>query len=81
MKAIKECNSEFKYSEPFNNLFTQGMVCHETYKDQNGNWLYPEEVEITSKKEAIKILDKSKVKLVLQSLCLNQKRILWTRKL
>ena len=62
MKAIKECNSEFKYSEPFNNLFTQGMVCHETYKDQNGNWLYPEEVEITSKKEAIKILDKSKSK-------------------
>ena len=33
-------------NEPFKNLFTQGMVCHfETYKDQNGNWLYPEEVE------------------------------------
>ena len=39
MKAIKKCNGKFKYSEPFNNLFTQGMVCHETYKDLNGNWL------------------------------------------
>ena len=36
-------------SEPFKNLFTQGMVCHETYKDKNGNWLYPEEVQKTLK--------------------------------
>ena len=21
------------------------MVCHESYKDQDGNWLYPDEVE------------------------------------
>jgi leucyl-tRNA synthetase len=32
--------------EPFAGLFTQGMVTHETYKDENGAWLYPEEVEI-----------------------------------
>ena len=32
---------KIKFSEPFKNLFTQGMVCHESYKDQNGNWLYP----------------------------------------
>ncbi|WP_137388638.1 leucine--tRNA ligase [Rhodoligotrophos defluvii] len=30
--------------EPFTGLFTQGMVCHETYKDAHGRWLYPEEV-------------------------------------
>ncbi|MEG9884343.1 MAG: leucine--tRNA ligase [Hyphomicrobiales bacterium] len=30
--------------EPFAGLFTQGMVCHETYKDASGNWLYPHEV-------------------------------------
>ena len=30
--------------EPFAGLFTQGMVCHETYKDEAGKWLYPEEV-------------------------------------
>ena len=52
MKAIKKCNSKFKYTEPFNNLFTQGMVCHETYKDISGNWLYPDEIEITSKKKS-----------------------------
>jgi leucyl-tRNA synthetase len=31
--------------EPFAGLFTQGMVCHETYRDQTGQWLLPEEVE------------------------------------
>jgi len=29
--------------EPFAGLFTQGMVCHETYRDQSG-WLSPDEV-------------------------------------
>jgi leucyl-tRNA synthetase len=31
--------------EPFSGLFTQGMVCHETYKDASGNWLEPDEIE------------------------------------
>ncbi|HEX3429930.1 MAG TPA: leucine--tRNA ligase [Rhizomicrobium sp.] len=31
--------------EPFSGLFTQGMVCHETYRDANGQWLSPDEVE------------------------------------
>jgi leucyl-tRNA synthetase len=30
--------------EPFGGLFTQGMVCHETYKDEAGKWLFPGEV-------------------------------------
>jgi leucyl-tRNA synthetase len=30
--------------EPFAGLFTQGMVTHESYKSQDGAWLYPEEV-------------------------------------
>jgi leucyl-tRNA synthetase len=30
--------------EPFAGLFTQGMVTHESYRDQNGAWLYPTEV-------------------------------------
>ncbi len=34
-----------KIDEPFAGLFTQGMICHESYKDENGKWLYPEEVE------------------------------------
>jgi leucyl-tRNA synthetase len=32
-------------SEPFAGLFTQGMITHETYKDADGKWLFPEEVE------------------------------------
>ena len=34
--------------EPFAGLFTQGMVTHETYRRQNGDWVDPSEVEIVS---------------------------------
>ena len=44
MHAIKYKNEKFDHLEPFQGLFTQGMVCHETYKDQNNNWLSPDEV-------------------------------------
>ena len=33
-------------SEPFDGLFTQGMVVHETYRDANGQWISPAEIEI-----------------------------------
>ncbi len=29
--------------EPFTSLLTQGMVCHQSYKDDAGNWITPEE--------------------------------------
>jgi leucyl-tRNA synthetase len=32
-------------AEPFQGLFTQGMVTHLTYRDSNGNWLLPDEAE------------------------------------
>jgi leucyl-tRNA synthetase len=32
-------------AEPFAGLFTQGMVCHQTYQSEAGEWLFPEEVE------------------------------------
>jgi len=32
--------------EPFAGLFTQGMVVHETYRAQNGDWVAPAEVTI-----------------------------------
>ena len=44
MQALSFKDDNFKLKEPFNGLFTQGMVCHETYKDQNKTWLSPEEV-------------------------------------
>ncbi|OYY79597.1 MAG: leucine--tRNA ligase [Sphingomonas sp. 28-62-20] len=31
-------------AEPFEGLFTQGMVTHETYKSADGKWLSPDEV-------------------------------------
>ena len=45
MRAINYKNNKFKLTEPFDGLFTQGMVCHETYKDEDNNWLSPQEVE------------------------------------
>ena len=51
MRAINYKNEKFKITEPFEGLFTQGMVCHETYKDENNNWLSPEEVESTDGKK------------------------------
>ena len=45
MRAINFDNPKFSIKEPFKSLFTQGMVCHETYKDENNNWLSPGEVE------------------------------------
>ena len=44
MQAISFKNKEFNILEPFKGLFTQGMVCHETYKDQKNNWLSPDEI-------------------------------------
>ena len=42
-KALAYKSNDFKIIEPFKGLFTQGMVCHETYKLDN-NWLSPDEV-------------------------------------
>ena len=33
------------FNEPFESLFTQGMVCHHTYKNESGNWVFPEDVK------------------------------------
>ena len=44
MRALKYKNDNIELSEPFKGLFTQGMVCHETFKDANNNWLSPDEV-------------------------------------
>ena len=45
MRAINYQNKNFDIKEPFQSLFTQGMVCHETYKDEKNNWLSPDQVE------------------------------------
>ncbi len=44
MRAIGYQNKNFTFKEPFKGLFTQGMVCHETYKDNKNNWRSPDEI-------------------------------------
>ena len=54
MHALSYKNDTFKLKEPFDGLFTQGMVCHETYKDQKNTWLSPDEVSTLDGKKFFK---------------------------
>ena len=60
MRAISKNNNKINIDEPFDGLFTQGMVCHETYKDPNNNWVSPEEIETIDGKKYLKA-DKTKL--------------------
>jgi len=60
MQALSHNNDEFNILEPFESLFTQGMVCHETYKDLDNNWISPDEIETINGKKYLKS-DKSKM--------------------
>ncbi len=46
-RALKDCGY-LNVAEPFAGLMTQGMICHETYKDEGGNWLLPTDIERSS---------------------------------
>ena len=54
MRALDYKNNNFNIKEPFESLFTQGMVCHETYKDSNNNWVSPDEIEKKGNKFVLK---------------------------
>jgi leucyl-tRNA synthetase len=42
-KALQKCGY-LDFSEPFKSLLTQGMVCHQTYKNkETGKWISPEQ--------------------------------------
>ena len=43
-KALRDLGY-FKIDEPFKGLFTQGMVTHQTYKNNKNEWLEPGEVQ------------------------------------
>jgi leucyl-tRNA synthetase len=43
-RALKQCGY-LGVEEPFDGLFTQGMVCHETYRDADGGWVFPDDVQ------------------------------------
>ena len=61
MQAISFENDDFKYTEPFDGLFTQGMVCHETYKDQDGKWLGLDQINSEDGKNYFDNVNGSKV--------------------
>ena len=75
MNALSFENKNFNFNEPFYGLFTQGMVCHETYKDKSEIGLVQMKSSILMEKISKK--DQSqKIKIDPQSQCLNQKGIL-----
>ncbi len=61
MRALAFNNKKFNYIEPFKSLFTQGMVCHETYKNSQNQWLYPDQVERDPDGNLVTKKDKKKV--------------------
>ncbi len=60
MRAMKQAD-HVQVVEPFAGLFTQGMVCHETYRHADGRWLYPGEVEIAPDGSAVCSADGARV--------------------
>jgi leucyl-tRNA synthetase len=50
-RVLKKCGY-LSFDEPFKALLTQGMVCHETYRTEKGEWVYPTDVVLTKTGEA-----------------------------
>jgi leucyl-tRNA synthetase len=59
-RAMREVQMTSR-DEPFDGLFTQGMVCHETYRAADGTWLLPEEVEKADGGKMVRVSDKSQI--------------------
>ena len=49
MKALRDIY-KLDVSEPFNQLFTQGMITHKTYKNKKNEWVMPKDVALVSGK-------------------------------
>jgi leucyl-tRNA synthetase len=62
MKALSHKNEKINIKEPFKGLFTQGMVCHETYKDENNNWISPDELIVKDGEKYLKKDPSKKIK-------------------
>ncbi|MDI9348832.1 MAG: leucine--tRNA ligase [Candidatus Symbiobacter sp.] len=67
VRALRDCGylslPQEPANEPFAGLFTQGMVCHETYRGVDGVWLSPEEVSDDGLGGKIRQSDGSAVKI------------------
>ena len=77
MQALEFNNDQFNYKEPFKSLFTQGMVCHETYKNKKNQWLYPDDIEKDSSGNFVTKNNKEKVTVgPLESMSKSKKNII-----
>ena len=74
-KALRR-TKKISINEPFKGLFTQGMVCHETFKTKKGEWLYPDEV-YEKKEKYFSITDHTQVtKGPVQSMSKSKKNVI-----
>lgn len=53
-RALQKCGY-LDVKEPFAGLMTQGMICHETYQDSQGAWLFPDDVKKTAAGDLVTI--------------------------
>ena len=59
-RAMREVQMTSR-DEPFDGLFTQGMVLHETYRAADGAWLMPDEIERIEGGKVVRLSDKTPV--------------------
>ena len=51
-RALKDCGY-LSAAEPFAGLMTQGMVCHQTFRDEAGGWVLPTDVRVADDGSAV----------------------------
>ena len=66
---------QIKFKEPFSGLFTQGMVCHETYKSKSGEWIYPNDLYEKDKKYFLKASDEEIIRGPIESMSKSKKNV------
>ena len=59
-RALSACGY-LDLAEPFDGMMTQGMVCHQTFRTEDGEWLFPDEVERAGEDEWITVKGRNKV--------------------
>ncbi|MDR3518562.1 MAG: leucine--tRNA ligase [Azospirillaceae bacterium] len=56
IRALKRCGY-LDIDEPFAGLMTQGMVTHETFRDADGKWMFPSQVNRTEAGDLVSLDD------------------------
>ena len=59
-RALSACGY-LDLDEPFDGMMTQGMVCHQTYRHPDGQWLFPSEVTKTEGEQWVLTEDNSPI--------------------